>query len=217
MKEHIDFAFLCLHGAGGEDGSIQGLLEYLKIPYSGSGILSSALGMDKALQRQWMQHYGFATPDYITLKRTDISDSNLKKIHAQLKKKIGIPCVIKPSHQGSSIGATVLVKPDYTSFEKAIYRSFFMQKLTYKEWGAYNEAKQVSFIREISDIREGIGFPLILKHKKNSTTIFHPEELLTNITAAFDKSKEDIIMEAFDGESEILIEKFLDGKNFHVL
>src|SRR3984957_10391057 len=116
IKKHIDFAFLCLHGAGGEDGSIQGLLEYLKIPYSGSGILSSALGMDKALQRQWMKSYGFATPDYMTLKRTDISDSNLKKNHSVLKKKIGIPCVIKPSHQGSSIGATVLSKSDYSSF-----------------------------------------------------------------------------------------------------
>ena len=87
LKKHIDFAFLCLHGAGGEDGSIQGLLEYLKIPYSGSGILSSALGMDKALQRQWMKSYGYATPEYITLKRNDISDSNLKKIYSRLKKE----------------------------------------------------------------------------------------------------------------------------------
>src|SRR6185312_9309992 len=131
LKKHIDFAFLCLHGAGGEDGSIQGLLEYLKIPYSGSGILSSALGMDKALQRQWMKSYGFATPNYISLKRNDISDKSFKKIYAEVKKKIGIPCVVKPSHQGSSIGATVLAKSDYASFEKAVLRSFFMRKITY--------------------------------------------------------------------------------------
>ncbi len=214
LKKHIDFAFLCLHGAGGEDGSIQGLLEYLKIPYSGSGILSSALGMDKALQRQWMKSYGFATPDYITLKRTDISDANLKKIHSSLKKKIGIPCVIKPSHQGSSIGATVLSKSDYASFEKAVYRSFFMQKISFGEWKSYSKEQQIHFIREMSDIREGIGFPLILKSKKESIVINHPEELLTKVNSIFGKSKEDILLEAFDGESEVLIERFLDGKEF---
>jgi UDP-N-acetylmuramate--alanine ligase len=189
LKKYIDFAFLCLHGAGGEDGSIQGLLEYLKIPYSGSGILSSALGMDKALQRQWMKSYGYTTPEYITLKRNDISDSNLKKIHTQLKKKIGIPCVIKPSHQGSSIGATVLTKSDYASFEKAVLRSFFMQKITSAEWKSYHKEQQISFIREMSDIREGIGFPLTLKHKKDSVVVFHPEELLDNLLSIFSKSK----------------------------
>jgi len=214
LKKHIDFAFLCLHGAGGEDGSIQGLLEYLKIPYSGSGILSSALGMDKVLQKEWMQNYGFAIPGYITLKREDISDARLKKIHSELKKKIGIPCVIKPSHQGSSIGATVLSKSDFISFENAVLKSFFMQKITYKEWKLYSKEQQISFIREISDIREGIGFPLMLKHKNNSIILFHPEELLANINSIFNKSKEDILIEAFDGESEILIEKFLDGKEF---
>ncbi len=214
LKKHIDFAFLCLHGAGGEDGSIQGLFDFLKIPYSGSGILSSALGMDKGLQRQWMKSYGFATPDFVLLKRENISTSYLKKIHADLKKKIGIPCVIKPSHQGSSIGATVLSKNDFASFENAVLKSFFMQKISFGEWKSYNKEQQIILIREMSDIREGIGFPLKLKHKNDSFVIFHPEELLKNINAIFGKSKEDILLEAFDGESEILIERFLDGKEF---
>ncbi len=214
LKNYIDFAFLCLHGAGGEDGSIQGLFEYLKIPYSGSGIVSSALGMDKALQKKWMQSYGFEIPDYITLKREDISGSFLKKIHSEVKKKIGIPCVIKPSHQGSSIGATVLSKADYPAFEKAVLKGFFIQKITFNEWNSYSKEQQVSFIREMSDIREGIGFPLTLKTKKDSIVIHHPEELLTTIISIFKKSKEDILLDAFYGESEVLIEKFLDGKEF---
>ncbi len=222
LKQHIDFAFLCLHGAGGEDGSIQGLFDFLKIPYSGSGILSSAIGMDKALQRQWMKSYGFATPEYLTLKREHISEATLKKIHTEIKKKIGIPCVIKPSHQGSSIGATVLSKADFASFEKAILKSFFMQKITQAEWNSYTKDEQKNLIRDMSDIREDIGFPLTLnpapvgsgRHKKDSTVILHPEELLATINSIFKKSKEDILLEAFDGESEVLIEKFLDGKEF---
>lgn len=214
LKNHIDFAFLCLHGAGGEDGSIQGLFDFLKIPYSGSGVLSSALGMDKALQRRWMKSYGFATPDYITIKRQDISAATLKKIHSGLKKKIGIPCVIKPSHQGSSIGATVLSKSDFASFEKGVLKSFFMQKISFADWKVFSSEQQIMFVREMSDIREGIGFPLTLKHKKDSIVIFHPEELLANINSIFKKSKEDILLEAFDGESEVLIERFLEGKEF---
>jgi len=115
--------------SGGEDGSIQGVLEYLKIPYSGSGVMSSALGMDKALQRQWMKSYGYATPDYITLKRNDISDSTLKKIHAQLKKKIGIPCVIKPSHQVHPLVLRYLPNPIMLLFRKPFSEAFLCKKL----------------------------------------------------------------------------------------
>ena len=59
LKQKIDFAFLCLHGPFGEDGRIQGLFEYHQIPYSGSGILASAIGIDKAVQKELMINKGF--------------------------------------------------------------------------------------------------------------------------------------------------------------
>jgi UDP-N-acetylmuramate--alanine ligase len=179
LKNHIDFAFLCLHGSGGEDGSIQGLLEYLKIPYSGSGIFSSALGMDKSLQRKWMENSDFETPKYIIIKRSEITDKYLKKIHSNIKNQIGIPCVIKPAHQGSSIGATVLSKTDFASFEKAILKSFFIQKVAYSDWKSLNKEQQISFVRDVTDIRQGIGFPLVLKCRDTSVNVFHPENLLS--------------------------------------
>src|SRR5205085_6772481 len=63
LKNIIDFAFLCLHGPYGEDGRIQGLLEYCGIPYSGSGILSSAIGINKSIQKNLMKEAGFDGPE----------------------------------------------------------------------------------------------------------------------------------------------------------
>ena len=77
----IDFAFLCLHGINGEDGRIQGLFEWLKIPYSGSGILSSAIGMDKAAQKDLMIKSGFESPEYVVLKKQEwLSAKDQKKV-----------------------------------------------------------------------------------------------------------------------------------------
>ncbi|MEK0420692.1 MAG: hypothetical protein RLZZ161_543, partial [Bacteroidota bacterium] len=69
LKNHIDFAFLALHGTLGEDGTIQGLLEWHNTPYSGSGIFASALGMNKARQKDFQERAGLYVNHYQTLKR----------------------------------------------------------------------------------------------------------------------------------------------------
>ncbi|MEJ7663922.1 MAG: hypothetical protein WKG07_32520 [Hymenobacter sp.] len=68
----MDFAFLALHGPGGEDGAIQGLLEWVGLPYSGSGILPSAIGIDKIAQKRLMEAVGLATPKFRVLKHNAV-------------------------------------------------------------------------------------------------------------------------------------------------
>jgi len=118
LHELIDIAFLCLHGPYGEDGKIQGLLEYLKIPYTGSGVLSSAIGIDKSVQKQFMVNAGFNSPSHFTISRADYFTGSLK--FAEAKEKIKFPLVIKPANQGSSIGVSILMKEDETAFSEAI-------------------------------------------------------------------------------------------------
>ena len=90
LSELIDVAFLCLHGCNGEDGRIQGLLEYYNIPYTGSGILPSALGMNKAIQKQWMQHFDFKVPRFSTVKRDDfLNGIDSQELLTKLKQQIG--------------------------------------------------------------------------------------------------------------------------------
>ena len=95
---HFDRVFIALHGRFGEDGTIQGLLELLNLPYTGSGVLASALAIDKiATKRIWMSS-GLATPQFELLSAT--SD------WSAVVQNLGLPLIVKPAHEGSSLGLT---------------------------------------------------------------------------------------------------------------
>lgn len=94
--ERPDRVFIALHGRGGEDGSLQGLLESLQLPYTGSGVMASALGMDKLRTKLIWQSLGLATPAYAVLR----DQADCERIVASL----GTPLIVKPIHEGSSIG-----------------------------------------------------------------------------------------------------------------
>ncbi len=102
----IDVALIILHGSFGEDGTVQGLLDLLGIPYQGSGVLGSAIAMDKLVSKQLYETSGIPTPTYITIKQGDE-----RKIDICLE-RIGLPLVIKPAKGGSSIGMTIVKTPD---------------------------------------------------------------------------------------------------------
>ncbi len=103
--EKFDRVFIALHGRFGEDGSLQGALEQLGIPYTGSGVMTSALGMDKIYTKMiWLMH-GLPTPKYATLE----AGTDLAKVTADL----GLPLIVKPPLEGSTIGITkVTAAPD---------------------------------------------------------------------------------------------------------
>ncbi len=92
----FDRAFIMLHGSGGEDGVIQGALETLGLPYTGTGVMGSALGMDKLRSKQLWQGAGLPTPAYKVL----TADSDF----AAVAQAIGVPMIVKPATEGSSIG-----------------------------------------------------------------------------------------------------------------
>jgi D-alanine-D-alanine ligase len=99
----IELAFLALHGRMGEDGRVQGLLEVLGVPYTGSGLLASALAMNKPFARQLFQLHNLPTaPGYVTAGGDDALDR-----HSDL----GFPCVVKPACGGSSVGLSVVRAP----------------------------------------------------------------------------------------------------------
>lgn len=101
----IDVAFPIIHGTGGEDGSLQGLLEMLNVPYVGSAVLGSAVGMDKVVQKQLVEHAGIAVTPYLELHRNDWATKRQQMVR-QIKKTCGYPCFVKPANLGSSVGIT---------------------------------------------------------------------------------------------------------------
>ena len=96
----IDVAFLALHGRGGEDGCIQGLLELFGIPYTGSSVLSSALAMDKLKAKELFRLHNVPTPPYYVAEERDLGD--LEDVHGSF----GFPVIVKPRSEGSSVGLT---------------------------------------------------------------------------------------------------------------
>jgi len=212
LNDHIDFAFLCLHGSDGEDGRIQGLLEFFRIPYSGSGIFSSSIGMNKALQKILMKQSGFDLPRYEVIGRTDwINDvEKLSEIFKRISESVGFPCVIKSANQGSSIGVTVLTDPIFDQFKLAVDKSFFIHRILKKDWLSRSYDDNVEYIRQWCDIRHGIGIPVKICNK----IIAHPEELFSIIRQLFSEDETEVIIESCEGETQVLVEQFLEGKEF---
>jgi len=112
-KEKFDRVFISLHGRYGEDGTIQGLLELLNLPYTGSAVLASALSIDKIATKQIWLSNGLSTPEFEEL--TADSDWNA------VVKKLGLPLIVKPAHEGSSLGLTKVKSVDElpTAYELA--------------------------------------------------------------------------------------------------
>ncbi|MGE7694938.1 D-alanine--D-alanine ligase [Lysinibacillus sp. NPDC094177] len=101
----IDIALLALHGKFGEDGTIQGVLETMGVPYTGSGILSSSICMDKNISKKILRYEGIETPDWLYL-------SNSEELQFDKLDKMGYPLVVKPNSGGSSVGVKIVYDKD---------------------------------------------------------------------------------------------------------
>jgi D-alanine-D-alanine ligase len=104
LADDIERVFIVLHGRGGEDGTIQGMLETLEIPYTGSGVFASSLAMDKLKTKQIWQANNLPTPEYQVLQTQQDCDAAIKQC--------GLPLIVKPVLEGSSIGMTKVESED---------------------------------------------------------------------------------------------------------
>jgi len=207
LKGLIDFAFLALHGNFGEDGTIQGLLEWQGIPYSGSGILPSAIGMNKRIQKDWMQAAGMKVPAFYSFHKNGLNQ--LKTHYQEAKEKVGFPMVIKPANQGSSVGVSVIQTDSFKAFEQAVEKAFFIQKVIAADWLGKSKLEKTQFIQKITDVKEGIGLPVWV----NEQIVYHPDELWALFDKTF-KQKDFISLASVYSETECLIEAFIEGREF---
>jgi len=192
LPQLMDFAFLALHGPGGEDGAIQGLLEWVGIPYSGSGILPSALGIDKIAQKKLMQAAGLPTPKFLA---ENFNYQNAVDILPEVVEALGLPLVVKAPRQGSSIGVSIVREADAQQFQEAVDRAQFVRHLHQADWEKLDESGRLNWVRQLADIREGLSLPVSVSYSswrnngwtKVSQTIAHPEQLLDFINQSFEE------------------------------
>ncbi len=212
IQTRIDFAFLALHGTFGEDGSIQGLLEWYGIPYSGSGILASAMGINKAVQKDFQTTAALYVNDFTTLSQNhwlSASEAQKKQWFVEFNVLFSERFVIKPAHQGSSLGVSILKHPNFDEFCNAIDLAFFRLTIEAMDWNEKSEEEKIRDIKHLTDIRSGLGLPLLADGK----TLYLPTELLDYLNVTLSKS-ERVLLQSQDSESLVLIESMIDGKEF---
>ncbi len=212
LADLIDFAFLALHGEFGEDGQIQGFMESLNIPYSGSGIRACSIGMDKAFQKKIMSLGGFPTPEVMVIEREKwLNGNQAEAIYKEAVEKIKYPLVIRPANQGSSIGVSIIGdEKGFHGFVEKVDAAFFIDTIYAKDWNHKSKEEKIDAIREITDIRSGLGFPM---HDNKGNIFHHPEELLIAMDETLSIENE-IKLHSHLLEQKVILEGFIKGKEF---
>ncbi|MDR6803939.1 D-alanine-D-alanine ligase [Dyadobacter sp. BE34] len=210
FKEHFDFAFLAMHGPDCEDGAIQGLLEWYKIPYSGPGLMGSAVGIDKILQNEMIALVNGQEKKSWTLKYSQWVPKDYPLLFQVLKKHLGLPLVIKAPHQGSSIGVAIVKEDSLEEFVSAVNQCFFQIELDTETWKELDEAEKLAWGQKIANLDEGIGFPVILDGK----TIYHPTTLISELEIYFSEGNDHALLSSSNAEDQVLVEEFVNGQEF---
>jgi D-alanine-D-alanine ligase len=210
FKQHFEFAFLAMHGPDCEDGAIQGLLEWYRIPYSGPGLMGSAVGIDKILQNEMIALVNGQQKKSWTLKFSQWIPREYPILFQVLKKHLGLPLVIKAPHQGSSIGVAIVKEDSLEEFIGAINQCFFQIELDANTWKALDSAEKQAWGQKVANLDEGIGFPVVF----SGETVYHPSDLITKLDEYFKDGQEDAFISSSNGEDQVLIEEFIDGQEF---
>lgn len=214
FRKYFDVAFLCLHGEGGEDGTIQGLLEYYQIPYTGSGIWPSAFGLNKSIQKKWMQMKGFLVPrQKIFSREQTLREMNFSVWLEEIKNHCGLPFVIKPANQGSSVGVSVLKDNDAEALRRAVFKSLFIRQIWKDKWQSASSNEKKSLLLEWSDIRNGVAFPAFIRCG-NSFVVAENPDSCQQILDRWEFAEDAVLLEGIMSEKEWIAEEFLDGREF---
>lgn len=105
LKGRTDIAFVALHGRMGEDGTVQGILELMGIPYTGSGVMASAMAINKHMTKQVLRANAIPVADDVVVTEEEVASLGLKKVAEGISLDLGFPCIAKPNCEGSTVGA----------------------------------------------------------------------------------------------------------------
>ncbi|PIY08258.1 MAG: D-alanine--D-alanine ligase [Flexibacter sp. CG_4_10_14_3_um_filter_32_15] len=221
LSEHIDFALLMLHGTFAEDGMLQGLFEWLQIPYSGCGIFPSSFSIDKHLQQVVNEKLSLGSNrKYHMMRKDDWRNCDRNELFEELKSKLGLPIVIKAPYQGSSIGVSILKVDDLDTFTKAVNTSLFARQISKDEWTTLTEPQRKEYVNGLMSLEKGIGLPVIFEEKSllggnlGEQIIYSPIKLIAKLNDFFSYSEEDATLFSFESEDMVLFEQHLSGKEF---
>lgn len=216
FKTYFDFAFIILHGPDCEDGAIQGLLEWHKIPYMGPGLLGSAVSIDKILQNEQIARANGQQKKMQVVRWEQWRGTEAVEVFEAAKAALGLPIVVKAPHQGSSIGVSIVKEDSLDDFVKAMNQCFFALEITADEWKGYSNEEKHAFAQRIANLDESIGYPVVIE--QTGEFIYHPTELIEKLenwatgNSQPETTKRTLL--SANAEDQVLLEEFVKGQEF---
>ncbi|MBC3787688.1 D-alanine--D-alanine ligase family protein [Spirosoma utsteinense] len=216
FRDHFDLAFLAMHGPDCEDGAIQGLLEWHKMPYTGPGLLGSAVGINKILQNELIALANGQQKKTATISRDAYERTDKAEFFQSLQAHLGLPIVIKAPHQGSSIGVVIVREADLTAFCRGVEQCFFTMSIQpdgwsqLSQWGSLSATQKHELAQKMVSLDSGISFPIVIE--QTGELIRHPHEFVQKLDALSGSGS--ITLASVNAEDEVLFEEFISGQEF---
>ncbi len=218
FRDHFDMVFLAMHGPDCEDGAIQGLLEWYKMPYTGPGLAGSAVGINKILQNELIALANGQQKKTATINRDAYEQADKAQFFQSLTTHLGLPIVVKAPHQGSSIGVAIVRENDLAQFCRAVEQCFFTTTIQpdgwskLGEWQSLSATEKESLAQQMTSLDAGISFPVVVE--QTGQRINHPAEFVQTIDQLLAGGAPRITLSSVNAEDEVLFEEFISGQEF---
>jgi D-alanine-D-alanine ligase len=191
-EAEADVAFVALHGRGGEDGTVQEILEIVGLPYTGSGVPACIRSMDKVLTKHLLIEHGLPTPDFFAFNETAFREFGAAEALPAIEEQLGFPIVVKPAAQGSALGIKFARSSD--DIPEALISAFSYDDKVLLERYVDGREVAVGLLEEAGDVRalpvveavpkEGHLFDFEARYEIGKTDYVCPAELPDEVTGA---------------------------------
>jgi D-alanine-D-alanine ligase len=218
FRNYFDLAFLAMHGPDCEDGAIQGLLEWHKMPYTGPGLVGSAVGINKILQNELIALANGQQKKTATISRDAYERADKAQFFKSLTDHLGLPIVVKAPHQGSSIGVAIVREADLAQFCRAVEQCFFTMSIQpdgwskLSEWSDLSTSEKRELAQAMVSLDSGISFPVVIE--QTGEVIRHPKDFVEKLDELTRVSGGSITLASLNAEDEVLFEEFISGQEF---
>ena len=218
FRDHFDMAFLAMHGPDCEDGAIQGLLEWYKMPYTGPGLVGSAVGINKILQNELIALANGQQKKTATISRDAYEQTDKSQFFQSLIGHLGLPIVVKAPHQGSSIGVSIVREADLSQFCRSVEQCFFTMSIQPDGWSKLSEWADLStdekqeLAQKMVSLDSGISFPVVIE--QTGEVIKHPKDFVNRLDTLTKQNGSMITLASLNAEDEVLFEEFISGQEF---
>lgn len=212
LASQIDFGLLAIQGSVKESGQIQGILDWLHIPYSGPSLLGAAIQSDRAFLHTIFDASTYSEKKYQTISYTEWTHADKGKIFQDIINQIGFPFIISPASQSFEKNHIIIKKRSLEEFIRSVQKCFQEVTIYQKDWKKASTKQRKNAIERLINIEYSIGLPVLTPKQE---LIEHPADLATYLNEYFKiPTNESITIHSYKIENQLFVESFTIGQEF---